>query len=356
MQPRHLHKRHKSADWSVDRLLRCVQKPAHESPESPARHAACVSLAAACTWSSRRAVAGRMYFRRSALPRCLYKKPLPRGNPRQTSRCAVPNPRGLQKSTEKFKNLLTRGRFIVLSVFVNKRKPAQARQSRCRRCGPRTSPLAVRTWRRLRRRARRRYARPRMTRCVRCLPPSGSQSLLPLRPLRPRPSARRTVRSSDDTRGPWCAAPSRRIATSAHRRDVRAISCPQLHTTAAYYPETASPSQQTLAEQFIRSLGELYACSHCAADFRSEVEASPPRRASAPPTAPPSRADDYSAPPLAGWARARNFACGCASSTTPSMPSWASPSSRARLPGSMRAGATEARAATKKAQRAQAPR
>ncbi|EOD24151.1 hypothetical protein EMIHUDRAFT_254842, partial [Emiliania huxleyi CCMP1516] len=32
-----------------------------------------------------------------------------------------------------------------------------------------------------------------------------------------------------------------------------------LHTTAAYYPETASPSQQTLAEQFIRSLGELYA-------------------------------------------------------------------------------------------------
>lgn len=151
-------------------------------------------------------------------------------------------------------------------------------------------------------------------------------------------------------------APSRRIATSAHRRDVRAISCPQLHTTAAYYPETASPSQQTLAEQFIRSLGELYACSHCAADFRSEVEASPPRRASAPPTAPPSRADDYSAPPLAGWARARNFACGCASSTTPSMPSWASPSSRARLPGSMRAGATEARAVKKKAQRAQAPR
>ena len=61
VQPRHLHKRHKSADWSVDRLLRCVQKPAHESPESPARHAAaCVSLAAACTWSSRRAVAGRM--------------------------------------------------------------------------------------------------------------------------------------------------------------------------------------------------------------------------------------------------------------------------------------------------------
>mmetsp|Transcript_44987 Transcript_44987/g.150214 ORF Transcript_44987/g.150214 Transcript_44987/m.150214 type:complete len:160 (-) Transcript_44987:141-620(-) len=50
-----------------------------------------------------------------------------------------------------------------------------------------------------------------------------------------------------------------------------------LHTTAAYYPEKASLSQQSLAEQFIRSLGELYACSHCAADFRSEVEASPPR-------------------------------------------------------------------------------
>ena len=82
VQPRHLHKRHKSADWSVDRLLRCVQKPAHESPESPARHAAaCVSLAAACTWSSRRAVAGRMYFRRSALPRSLQAKPLPRGKP-----------------------------------------------------------------------------------------------------------------------------------------------------------------------------------------------------------------------------------------------------------------------------------
>lgn len=50
-----------------------------------------------------------------------------------------------------------------------------------------------------------------------------------------------------------------------------------LHTTAAYYPRHPSPQTQSDMNAFIRHFARFYPCNHCAADFRLELQKSPPR-------------------------------------------------------------------------------
>lgn len=54
----------------------------------------------------------------------------------------------------------------------------------------------------------------------------------------------------------------------------------QLHTFAAYFPERPSASQSADAIGFMRAIGSLYPCTHCAEDFRAGMEESPPRAGS----------------------------------------------------------------------------
>ena len=49
-----------------------------------------------------------------------------------------------------------------------------------------------------------------------------------------------------------------------------------LHTTAAYYPLSASTEQQTQMRNLLSSLSILYPCSWCATDFQSDISANPP--------------------------------------------------------------------------------
>lgn len=49
-----------------------------------------------------------------------------------------------------------------------------------------------------------------------------------------------------------------------------------MHTMAAYYPEKPSEEQRAAARNFIDSLSNLYACSHCAEHFREDLKESPP--------------------------------------------------------------------------------
>ena len=50
----------------------------------------------------------------------------------------------------------------------------------------------------------------------------------------------------------------------------------QLHTIAAYYPDSPTAAEQFGAVALILSLALLYPCKHCAADFVKAVEQSPP--------------------------------------------------------------------------------
>mmetsp|Transcript_19606 Transcript_19606/g.61655 ORF Transcript_19606/g.61655 Transcript_19606/m.61655 type:complete len:172 (-) Transcript_19606:52-567(-) len=49
-----------------------------------------------------------------------------------------------------------------------------------------------------------------------------------------------------------------------------------LHTTAAYFPEKPSQSEQDQALGMIRGLASHYPCEHCREDFRESVEEDPP--------------------------------------------------------------------------------
>ena len=50
-----------------------------------------------------------------------------------------------------------------------------------------------------------------------------------------------------------------------------------LHTLAAYFPNSPSAAQSDAARSFVRTIGDLYPCRHCAEDFRAHLEESPPR-------------------------------------------------------------------------------
>ena len=54
-----------------------------------------------------------------------------------------------------------------------------------------------------------------------------------------------------------------------------------LHTTAAYYPDTPSTSQQSLMRSMMDALTEFYPCHYCAEHLKEQVKASPPQVGSA---------------------------------------------------------------------------
>ncbi len=53
-----------------------------------------------------------------------------------------------------------------------------------------------------------------------------------------------------------------------------------LHTTAAYYPDAPTTSQQTLMRCMMGALPEFYPCRYCASHLKEQLEASPPQVAS----------------------------------------------------------------------------
>ncbi|EIW79068.1 FAD-dependent thiol oxidase, partial [Coniophora puteana RWD-64-598 SS2] len=49
-----------------------------------------------------------------------------------------------------------------------------------------------------------------------------------------------------------------------------------LHTTAAYYPDSPSPSQRSHMLSLLRALPALYPCTHCASHLGERMGAAPP--------------------------------------------------------------------------------
>jgi FAD-linked sulfhydryl oxidase len=50
-----------------------------------------------------------------------------------------------------------------------------------------------------------------------------------------------------------------------------------LHTIAAYYPSTPSPSQQSDMKSYLSIFSRIYPCDECAADLRQDLKEMPPR-------------------------------------------------------------------------------
>eukprot|EP00964_Phaeocystis_antarctica_P138448 scaffold103121_cov65-Phaeocystis_antarctica.AAC.6 len=50
-----------------------------------------------------------------------------------------------------------------------------------------------------------------------------------------------------------------------------------MHTLAAYFPERPTTAEREAATSFLHVLGGLYPCGHCAEDFRTSLDESPPR-------------------------------------------------------------------------------
>ncbi|RUP49274.1 FAD-linked sulfhydryl oxidase ALR [Jimgerdemannia flammicorona] len=49
-----------------------------------------------------------------------------------------------------------------------------------------------------------------------------------------------------------------------------------LHTMAAYYPDTPTPSQEDSMRTFLKGFAQFYPCWYCAEDFRSDTTKNPP--------------------------------------------------------------------------------
>ncbi|KAH9967523.1 ERV/ALR sulfhydryl oxidase domain-containing protein [Russula dissimulans] len=49
-----------------------------------------------------------------------------------------------------------------------------------------------------------------------------------------------------------------------------------LHTTAAYYPDSPTPTQRAHMLQLLHALPQLYPCSHCAGDLGTRMQRRPP--------------------------------------------------------------------------------
>ena len=85
------------------------------------------------------------------------------------------------------------------------------------------------------------------------------------------PSAHWIERCSDVIPGHWC------VCLLLFEFDILIPSVVQLHTTAAYYPEHPTAEQRQHAHNFMVSLSHLFPCSYCAADFRDNLDFSPPQ-------------------------------------------------------------------------------
>jgi mitochondrial FAD-linked sulfhydryl oxidase len=95
-----------------------------------------------------------------------------------------------------------------------------------------------------------------------------------------------TIASSTAAAAAALAASASTISSEEDTR--RAAHCPPdveslgratwtfLHTTAAYYPETPTPTQRAHMLQLLHSLPQLYPCSHCAEDLGTRMQRRPP--------------------------------------------------------------------------------
>ncbi|KAI0251759.1 ERV/ALR sulfhydryl oxidase domain-containing protein [Lactifluus subvellereus] len=84
------------------------------------------------------------------------------------------------------------------------------------------------------------------------------------------------------------ATASAAVAAAGGREDTRPAHCPPdveslgratwtfLHTTAAYYPESPTPTQRAHMLQLLHALPQLYPCSHCANDLGERMQRRPP--------------------------------------------------------------------------------
>jgi FAD-linked sulfhydryl oxidase len=67
------------------------------------------------------------------------------------------------------------------------------------------------------------------------------------------------------------------VACPPDRDELGRHSWTLLHTLAAYFPSTPTTAQSEAAVSFIRAVGMLYPCRHCAEDFERGLAEHPPR-------------------------------------------------------------------------------
>jgi len=93
---------------------------------------------------------------------------------------------------------------------------------------------------------------------------------LPTRPLPPRPVQLDA--------GAHAHTEARAALSSARaERSTRPPSAAQLHSIAAYYPDSPTDEQQQAAAQFLRAFPLLYPCKDCAHDLQIAMASTPPR-------------------------------------------------------------------------------
>ncbi len=81
-------------------------------------------------------------------------------------------------------------------------------------------------------------------------------------------------------RAPKATQDAAAAACPPDREELGRHSWTLLHTLAAYFPSTPTAAQSEAALGFIRAIGLLYPCRHCAEDFERGLREHPPRIAS----------------------------------------------------------------------------
>ena len=106
--------------------------------------------------------------------------------------------------------------------------------------------------------------------CHACASTPDSPALSPL------PSPLPTSPLSSSPSPPPCYAYSH-SSCPLNRAELGRASWAYLHTLAAYYPTSPSPSQQSTMSQFLSSYAALYPCGYCADRTVEELTRNPPR-------------------------------------------------------------------------------
>ena len=94
--------------------------------------------------------------------------------------------------------------------------------------------------------------------------------------LSPVPSPTPTSSLSPSPSTPPCYAYSH-SSCPLNRAELGRASWAYLHTLAAYYPTSPTPSQQSTMAQFLSSYASLYPCGYCADRTVEELTRNPPR-------------------------------------------------------------------------------